>query len=435
MFKFTYEKTALVPDKKIEKSAQALAEYREHLQKVAKKKDYQELEASLQLGYDSDLWEQVQLTANKIGISGLKYVVVVGIGGSNLGALAINQALFGSLDHLDQQRQPKLLFLDTVSSLKLKSVAQALKGVESNQFLIIAISKSGTTTETVANLEALTDQLRDQFDNLQERTVIISDQGSALWKQAEEFGLDKIAVPKMVGGRFSVFSAVGLLPLYFSGLDIESLQDGARRAVEDCVSEDLDKNKALVSAALTYWSWKKGAAIHNTFFFNPELEAVGKWYRQLMGESIGKKQDLNGKNVRRGITPIVSIGSTDLHSMAQLYFGGPDDKFTNIVYCLSKDSVNVPSPMNFEGLVKGIEGKSLTTIMKAMVGGVIAAYENNELPFLTIELPEISELMLGYYLQFRMIEIMYLAQLLEVNAFDQPSVEDYKKETRRLLGQ
>ena len=235
--------------------------------------------------------------------------------------------------------------------------------------------------------------------------------------------IKKIAVPKNVGGRYSVLSAVGLFPLHLAGINIDALHKGADQAVIDCTSKNLSKNYSMLSAILTFLHWKKGINIHNTFFFNPELESLGKWYRQLMAESIGKKKDLKGKVVRRGITPIVSIGSTDLHSMAQLYFGGPKDKFTNIVYGKRKDNIFIPK----------IEGKNFKNIMDAIYGGVVAAYKKNNLPFLTIELENISEKTLGYYLQFRMIEMMYLAQLMQVNAFNQPGVEDYKKETRKLL--
>jgi glucose-6-phosphate isomerase len=215
-------------------------------------------------------------------------------------------------------------------------------------------------------------------------------------------------------------------------INIDQLQKGAKLAVSDCVSKDLNKNKAMISAISIYLHSQKGKNIHNTFLFNPELESLGKWYRQLMAESIGKRKNSKGKIVRAGITPIVSIGSTDLHSMAQLYFGGPNDKFTNIVFAKQKNGVKI-SNLEFGGLAEGIENKSFENIMRAIVGGVKAAYEKNKLPFIDIALNEISEKSLGYYLQFRMIEIMYLARLLQVNAFDQPNVEDYKKETRKLL--
>ena len=173
--------------------------------------------------------------------------------------------------------------------------------------------------------------------------------------------------------------------------------------------------------------------IHNSFFFNPELEALGSWYRQLMGESIGKMHDREGQEVYRGITPIISLGSADLHSMAQLYFGGPRDKFTNFIYAPSKiRSCRVPNKQHFT-LTEGIEGRSFDELMEAILEGVKAAYEENRLPYLDIRLQELSEWAIGEYMQFRMLEMMYLANMLNVNAFDQPQVEDYKKHMKCLL--
>ena len=164
------------------------------------------------------------------------------------------------------------------------------------------------------------------------------------------------------------------------------------------------------------------------------MESVGKWYRQLTGESIGKRENLDGEEAHEGITPIVSIGSTDLHSMAQLFYGGPHDKLTTLVYAKqSPAEVKVPQDLVFPGLVDDITGKSYKEIMQAIYGGVKKAYEKNGLPYMEILFPEISEYTVGQFLQFKMCEMMYLAQLLNVNAFNQPAVEDYKSETRELL--
>jgi len=423
MIKFDYKKTANINVNRIKTSAAKLSAYTTHLQSVVKKKDYLDNESSIQLGFDKELRDEVKKMAKKIGKQKLKNIVVIGIGGSNLGTMAV-------YDALQDKTKAEILFLDTVSSLKMKEAALILNKLKIQEFVIIAVSKSGTTTETIANLEVLVSLLKQKKADVKKRIVCITQENSKLWELAE----NKLAIPKMVGGRYSVFSAVGLLPLYLAGLDIDQLNRGAARAVSDNVQKNINKNFSIASAVLTYLHNQKGINIHNTFLFNPELECCGKWYRQLMAESIGKKKDLKGKVVRKGITPIVSIGSTDLHSMAQLYLGGPKDKFTNIIYGKNDTIVSVPKVLNFNGLVSNIKGKSFDNIMNAIFGGVKAAYEKNNLPYLTIELGKISEQSLGYYLQFRMIEMMYLAQLLKVNAFNQPSVEDYKKETRRLLG-
>jgi glucose-6-phosphate isomerase len=160
---------------------------------------------------------------------------------------------------------------------------------------------------------------------------------------------------------------------------------------------------------------------------------VGKWYRQLMGESIGKDHKRSGKKKLTGITPTVAVGSTDLHSMVQLYLGGPHDKFTTFVTVPTKNSIKLPHWKQYDPLVKDIQGKNMGTLMGAILKGVKTAYANQQRPFCEIKLPAKDEYSIGALLQFKMIEMMYLGALLNVNPFDQENVEAYKKETRRIL--
>jgi len=233
-----------------------------------------------------------------------------------------------------------------------------------------------------------------------------------------------------------------MFPLLLAGFDIDALIAGARKMRDICLLSDVVKNPALLSSTLLYLhstiagqDEKQSISINDNFFFNPQLESLGKWYRQLMGESIGKRMDTSGNIVRAGLTPTVSIGSTDLHSIAQLYLGGPLDKFTSFVY--APESINiarVPAESVFPLLAKAYADKDFSEIMNAIFSGTKEAYRKNKLPFMEVILPEISEEILGQYLQWKMMEMMFLAKLLNVNAFDQPRVEDYKKETRRFLG-
>ncbi len=261
----------------------------------------------------------------------------------------------------------------------------------------------------------------------------VCDERSPLYALAEANGLLKLTIPEPVGGRYSVLSAVGLLPLFLSGVSLKGLLNGARSAVKACV-KDSASNPAIISAGMVHEAYrKKGIGTHNTFLFNPELESIGKWYRQLMGESVGKLHDIKGREVRAGITPIVTVGSVDMHSMVQLLYGGPRDKVTNFIFARPTRKVRVPSNSLFSGIVKGLGGKTYEQIMRAIMAGNTAAYAKNKQLNATFELPNISESSLGYYLQFRMIEMMYIAKLMGVSAFDQPSVEDYKSVTRRRL--
>ena len=321
------------------------------------------------------------------------------------------------------RKGPTILFLDTVSETKIQKISSTLKILKSKQeFLLITISKSGGTTEVIANTEALINTLKPKFKKIEDRLVVITGKNSKLWNLAESKKIKTLSIPEKVGGRFSVLSAVGLFPLAIAGFNVGKLLSGAQNAVKDNLSK---KSASLTSAAIKHLHYKKGLQINNNFFFAPELEALGKWERQLVGESLGKDGI--------GITPIVSIGSTDMHSMAQLYFGGPNNKFTTVITVKNQNKIGVPKKLFLGELVKDIESKSIDSIMSAISNGTKKALSSKNIPFTSIEFSKLDEKELGYYLQFRMIEIMYLAKLLKVNAFNQPSVETYKSETRKFL--
>ncbi len=411
-----------------------LEPYRQHLLEVVEKGGYDFAESSINLPSDAALLDQVETLAKKLTSPQLKYVIVVGIGGSNLGTKAIYDALFGYFDILEPKRWPKMIFADTVDPELVEKIGILLETeiTSPEEIIMPVISKSGGTTETVANADYLMQHFLDRFPQGAERVVAITDEHSRLWERAGKNGYSRLAIPKTVGGRYSVLSAVGLFPLAAIGIDIRAFRRGAAEMRKQCTVIEEKDNPALQSASIIFYHYKAGKTINDTFFFHPELESIGKWYRQLMGESVGKEFDIRGKRVFRGITPTVSIGSTDLHSVGQLYLGGPKDKYTIFVSALGT-SASTPVGGQLSGLVDAIEGKPFVSIMQAILAGVRTAYQKQELPFTEITLENISPASLGAYLQFKMIEMMYLGQLLQVNPFDQPNVELYKIETRKIL--
>lgn len=413
-----------------------LGPYLERLQRVADDGGYDAAECSINLPGDEMLWQQVQRMQRQTATPGLKYLIDIGIGGSNLGTKAVYDALLGYADLLEPHRFPKMLFVDTNDPETLSRFARFLEQTieRPEEVLINAISKSGSTTETIVNLELIWRTFQHRFPHALDRWVITTDYQSKLWRLAEEKGISALPVPPKVGGRYSVFSAVGLFPLAAAGFDVSSLREGAREACTRCLSADLWQNPAILSAVVLFLQHQQGKIIHDTFLFHPELESCGKWYRQLMGESIGKEKNLDDITVHAGITPTVSIGSTDLHSMAQLTLGGPDDKVTTFVWCESTaiDPI-IPQSLAFPGLVGGIAGTSANTVMQAILHGVKAAYRSHRLPFMEMILADLSPKSLAEMFQVQMFQMMCLAQLFHVNAFDQPNVEDYKTETRRFL--
>ncbi len=198
--------------------------------------------------------------------------------------------------------------------------------------------------------------------------------------------------------------------------------------VTRCLDTDVQNNPAMMSALIQYYHYKRGVSINDLFLFSVDLEAMGKWYRQLMAESIGKEFDRQGKQVLMGITPTISLGSIDLHSVAQLYLGGPRDKCTTFV-TVEKNTHTIVVPQDGAGL----GGKTFSEIMHALSEGTKEAYLKNNRPFCSVVVPEKSEYSIGQFLQFKMIEVMYLGFLCNVDPFDQPNVEMYKREAQRIL--
>lgn len=328
-----------------------------------------------------------------------KSIVLVGIGGSNLGAMAVYKAV---------RPKKKIFFAETLDARKLDRILDRLE----HPTALVIISKSGTTAETIANAAVLLNKLKNKC-----KVVAVTDKGSKLWNWAADNDFLSLAAPDDTSGRYSFFSAVGLFPLFLAGVKIEKLLEGAREA---------DQRNAVSSAEEIYENLKSGKNIHDMFLFEPDLEWLGKWYRQLVGESLGKDG--------RGITPTVSIGTTDLHSVAQLYLGGPKDKFTTFVTVKnSGKDFKIPPAYGIDELVGGISGRTFSELREIVFNGVKTAYTKQNLPFRQIELNDISEKSLGRFIQERMMEVAELGKLMGVNPFDQPQVELYKEETRKLL--
>lgn len=434
--RFRYKSSSRVSGKTIRENAALLEPYLKHINMAANTPGYDYNESSINLPLDEELLDDVETLVKEKVTGKIKYIIVVGIGGSNLGTKAIYDALWGYKENLTPEHFPKILFLDTSDDRHTKNLLEFIdkhiSGAE--ELLINVISKSGRTTETIAHASVLFKNLQNRFTSIGDRFVAITNEKSSLWETANRLGISCISIPESVGGRFSVFSAVGLLPLFASCVDIKALRAGANAMRTKCLKEAPEANPALASAVMLFSNYQAGKMIHDTFIFNPQLESLGKWYRQLMGESIGKEKDLDGNKVNIGITPTISIGSADLHSVGQLYLGGPKDKVTTFVSAPpSRDNITIPNNDSFETLVPEIKGKTYEDIMSAILSGVKKAYQDAELPFMEIELSDINEWEIGEFLQFKMIEIMYLGKLLNVNAFNQPSVESYKTETKRIL--
>jgi len=403
---------------------------------MAQNTGYESSYASINLPADDQMQQRIKEVIAQQQRRNPRILVVIGIGGSCLGTTAVHEMLYGR--HYNAGNPTlRVYYVDTIDVDMLHEILHLVEEhlKQGDEVIINVISKSGTTTETVVNFEFFFDLVKKyRPQNYQESMVITTDEGSKLWEFGAQAGITCLAVPRQVGGRYSVLSAVGLFPLGLIGVDIDALCAGAADAVNRCTSLTLSENDAVRRAAVLYMHYQAGRMIHDTFVFCVDGESLGKWYRQLVGESLGKAFDREGKLVHVGITPTVSIGSTDLHSVGQLYLGGPRDKVTTFIAIeKTKYHLIVPEYASFEKLVAKIQGKSVMSILTAILQGVQHAYMQSGLPFMTIVLPQKNARYIGQLMQMQMLEIMYLGYMFNVDPFDQPQVELYKKETRKIL--
>lgn len=410
-------------------------EYSAVLRRAMSDTSYSIPESALRLPFDKALFEKSKILAAKLSGPRLNYVVTIGIGGSSLGTKAVYEALFGTLDGFSHFA-PKMLFAETCSPEYLSDLADILLSelTAKEEFIIIVTSKSGSTTETIVNASVLVSLLQNKFGSIADRIVCITNEGSPLWQTAETEGFNVLPIPKMVDGRFSVLSPVGIFPLLAIGLDAGKLLKGAQDIVDECVSS-AEHSRAYRAARDIFTAQKNGVIIFDFFLFHPELESLGKWGRQLFGESLGKTTNKSGGATTHHIVPTVSIGSTDLHSIEQMFLAYPDLALRMLVRVNTihwEHKILAPECV-FAPLVPGLSGRAPCQVVDAIYSGVKETYQKRGVSFIELELPDISLETLGMMLQFEMCVVMYLADMLEINAFDQPNVEEYKTATRRIL--
>jgi glucose-6-phosphate isomerase len=428
--KFNYKQTANIKESDVTKIGKKLEPYLEELNAISEDSAYAKDESPLYLPHDDALRKQVLRLVREKQSKKLKEVMVVGIGGSNLGTWAVYDAL--------RPEGATLSFFDTAHIRILNEACERMQEIyqEGGEVLINFISKSGSTNETVMNARVLIHALRENSDEWKNQVVVTTEPESKLDMWANENEIASLPNPKHVGGRYSIMSAVGLFPLALAGVNIKKLHKGASYMQKLCLTSSADVNPALQSTAAIYTAMKAKAVIHNLFVFNMDLERVGKWYRQLVGESLGKEKNLNGKVVHAGITPMVTIGSTDLHSVAQLLLGGPKDKITTFVRIHQKEDIDIPTiDAELDDIVPELNHQTVGEVMDAIYEGTVQAYRKRKLPYVEVVLEKLNEEELGAFLQFKMVETMLLGKLMNVNAFDQPNVEEYKKITRKILSE
>jgi glucose-6-phosphate isomerase len=368
-------------------------------------------------------------------------VVILGIGGSALGASALLQALkpphWNELDDEAREYFPKLYILDNVDPT---SIGPLLDRLDLRRTLFNVISKSGATAETMAQYLIVKERMSRVMDAEACRGHFIfttDPEKGVLRRIAAEESIAALPVPPNVGGRFSVLSAVGLLPAALIGIDVTALLQGAADMLERCNNAaSLDTNPAGMFAALQYIAQaERGANIHVMMPYTDRLYGMADWFRQLWAESLGKRADRAGTDVFRGPTPVKALGATDQHSQVQLYMEGPFDK-TITFLSVREFASDVQIPRSYETVdeLGYLGGSSLGTLLSAEQRATADALSKNGRMNMNIELNRIDAHAIGQLLMMLQVATVYAGAMYDVNPLDQPGVELGKVLTYGLMG-
>tara|TARA_B100000508_G_scaffold133216_1_gene122891 strand:- start:2118 stop:3371 length:1254 start_codon:yes stop_codon:yes gene_type:complete len=394
-----------------------LKKYRNKVQKVIDTNDNTRPEYSLVHAKNEQVHDTVD--AIKKQFKAVQHLVLVGIGGSNLGTEAVHAAL--------GENKVKLHTLDTVSSHAIDQLLKDLKSVRSvKKVAVCVISKSGGTAETLVNAGVLLEALEKKYrKTIYKQTVFIGNAGTPFMKEGKKLGVTTIAMPEIVGGRYSVSTEVGLVPLAILGHDTDAFIAGLLDATEE------EFESVTAENAVRFYTYLQKKYQHYNFFaFEPRLYKLGAWFRQLSAESLGKTKDRSRKAVTKGFLPSIST-AVELHSMGQMYLSGYAGVYTDFV-TFDDDTVDYEVPK--KGIAKKYGRFTVSEVAAGIYGGVMGAYQEKNLPYRSTIFDEDLTYSLGLFMGMRMLETMYVAELMNLNAFDQPNVELYKDKTRGILG-
>ncbi len=384
----------------------------------------------LPINYDQIEFSRIQQAASRIQ-SDSDVLIVIGIGGSYLGARAAIEMLTHSFQNLlekSQRKTPQVFFVgQNVSGTYIQELLEVLEGKDVS---VNVISKSGTTTEPALAFRIFRDYLEKKYGVAQasKRIYATTDQSRGALKQlADANGYESFVIPDNVGGRFSVLTAVGLLPIAVSGVDIEAMMCGAADAREWYSSPDLSQNAAYQYAAVRNILYRKGKTTEIMANYDPNLHFFAEWWKQLFGESEGKDQ--------KGIFPASVDFTTDLHSLGQYIQEGLRNIFETVLVVdkPKHDFTIAADPENIDGL-NFVAGKTMSFVNQQAFKGTLLAHTDGGVPNLVLGIPEISPYYFGALTYFFEKACAISGYLLGVNPFDQPGVEAYKVNMFALLG-
>ena len=376
--------------------------------------------------YDKEEFARIKAAAKKIQQNS-QVLVVIGIGGSYLGARAVIEALKGSLYNETCKGTPQIFFVgNSISPAYLQSVIALCEGKDIS---VNIISKSGTTTEPALAFRVFRGILEEKYgkEGARERIFATTDKARGTLKElAGKEGYETFVVPDDVGGRYSVLTAVGLLPIAVAGCDIDALMQGAASAREE-LAECTEANQCYRYAAARNILYRKGKTVELLASYEPAFTMMNEWYKQLFGESEGKDQ--------KGLMPTSCIFSTDLHSMGQFLQDGSRTMFETYVDVKNtrEDFYIEPLEGNFDGL-NFLADQNMSVVNRKAMEGTILAHNDGGVPIGVIEVDSLDAYNVGYLIYFFWKACAVSGYLLSVNPFDQPGVESYKKNMFALLG-
>ncbi|MFQ7574272.1 MAG: glucose-6-phosphate isomerase [Lachnospira sp.] len=384
----------------------------------------------LPVDYDKDEFARIKSAADRIRCDS-EVLVVIGIGGSYLGARAAIEFLghnFFNCVSKDIRKSPEIYFVG--NSISSNYLAGLVDAIGDRDFSVNIISKSGTTTEPAIAFRVFKKLLEEKYgkDGAAKRIYATTDKAKgALKKLADAEGYEEFVVPDDVGGRFSVLTAVGLLPIAVSGVDIDKLMAGAAAARKRCIENDFDENDSMQYAALRNIMLRKGKAVEILCDYEPSLHYTLEWWKQLFGESEGKDN--------KGLLPASVDLTTDLHSMGQFIQDGSRIMFETVLN-VEKSSREVMIEAEDEDLdgLNYLAGKSVDFVNKCAMNGTILAHTDGDTPNLIVNIPSQDEFSLGELFYFFEFACGLSGYMLGVNPFNQPGVESYKRNMFALLG-
>ena len=373
--------------------------------------------------HDLEEYERIKKAAKKIKDES-DILVVVGIGGSYLGAKAVIEAL---KPYYSNELGLEVIFAGhTLSSTYM---SQLLEYLQDRDFSVNVISKSGTTTEPAIAFRLLKQLLEQKYGSRAASRIYATTDAvkGALRIQADELGYETFIVPDDVGGRYSWFTAVGLLPIACAGIDIDELFKGATKAMNDCYNLPFEQNSAMQYAAVRNIMYNQDKLVEILVSYEPKLSYISEWWKQLFGESEGK----DGV----GLFPASLVYSTDLHSMGQYVQEGKRIMFETIlkVGTPEADLVLEEASSDLDG-INYLAGKKLSEVNNQAMMGTLLAHVDGNVPNVVLEFEKIDSYNIGYLLYFMMFSCGLACYMLEINPFNQPGVESYKKNMFALLG-